>query len=88
VSTTTENARLRVVTDNVRLPNIQKAIPKGEYDGHFDWLHAPECEAFITSVLIEIKQDVLTVLGTPNGIPAMQREVLRYLQSGDIKHVE
>src|ERR1700730_3992599 len=87
MGTPPEHVKLRVVSDNMRLPNIQKPIPKGEYDGYIYW--QDESRRHMSEVQIVLKDhEMLILLGDPNGIPSMHCDVLRYLHSGDIERVE
>jgi hypothetical protein len=88
MNSTTESVRLRVVTSNVRLPNVSVSVPKGEYEGHIDWQNECESDGHMTAVQLMIDQDRLAKMGRSDGIPSMQREVLKYLKSGDIERVE
>ena len=83
-----EHVRLRVVTDKVRLSNIAVPVPTREYDAYIDWQYPAGRERRMITVQLIIDQDALAQMGRPEGIPSMQREVLQYLQRGDIERVE
>jgi hypothetical protein len=78
MGTSTEAVRLRVETDGVQCGGV--AIPKGDYDGYIDWElphGAPEYRMAAVQLIVRDE--------TP--LKNMPCEVLRYLQSGDIKRL-
>jgi hypothetical protein len=84
----TENVRLRVVSDKVRLPNVSEPVPQGEYDGYIDWQTKEDGKPYKIAVQLMIDREGLVRMGRPDGIRSMDREVLRYLDSGDILRVD
>ncbi len=83
----TEHIRLRVVTENVRLPDISVPVPKGEYDGYIDWQKGLDGERHMAAIQLIIGHDALAQMGRSEPIPSMGREVLRYFKQGDIERV-
>ena len=88
MSTFPKNVRLQIVTDDVRLPTLSQPLPQGEYDAYIDYSASGTGEMHPSAVQLEIPSDVLETMGKPDGIPAMEREVLRYLKSQDIRYLE
>jgi len=82
-----ESARVRIITDNVLLPNIPVPVPQGEYDAYIDWQTGEGGVRQMTAVQLIIDQGHLAKMGCAAGIPSMQHEVLRYLTRGDVVRV-
>jgi len=82
-----ESVRVRVITDNVLLPNISVPVPQGEYDAHIDWQTREDGVRRMTAIQLIIDQDRLTKMGYAAGIPSTQQEILRYLTRGDVVRV-
>jgi hypothetical protein len=87
ISGSVENIRVRVITDNVLLPNISVPVPQGEYDAYIDWQTGEGGVRQMTAVQLIIDQDHLAKMGYAAGIPSMQQEILRYLTRGDVVRV-
>jgi len=73
MSAETKSVRLRVVSDEVLLPNLSTPVPRGDYDGYVYWETEDDGESHMTSAQLMLE-----------GIPSMHAEVLRYLKSGAI----
>ena len=87
-SNRTQETRLRVLTDKVRLQELTKTVPRGEYAGYIDWSRtSPDEQPRMIAVQIVLERTTLDLLGVLS-IPSMHCEVLRYLLSGDIEQVE
>jgi hypothetical protein len=82
-----ESVRVRVITDNVLLPNISVPVPQGEYAAYIDWRIGADGVRQMTAVQLIIDQDHLAKMGYAAGIPSKQQEVLRYLTRGDVVRV-
>jgi hypothetical protein len=79
----TASVRLRVISNNVRLPNVSEAVPLGEYEGHIDWT-GPADDPHMKAAQLILDQKAASQMGKAADIPSMSCEVLRYLKSGDI----
>jgi hypothetical protein len=82
-----EGVRVRVITDDVLLPNIPTPVPQGEYDAYIDWATGDDGVEHMTAVQLIIDQNRLAKMGCTAGIPSMQQEVLRYFNRGFVVRV-
>jgi hypothetical protein len=90
VRSSAASVTLRVLSDNVILPGLSKALPKREYEGHIDWEHSDrdDGESHMIAVQIIVPSTLIVELGPTRPLTSMDCEVLRFLQSGDINQAE
>ena len=58
-----ESVRVRIITDNVLLPNISVPVPQGEYNAYVDWQAGEDGVRQMTAVQLIIDQDHLAKMG-------------------------
>jgi hypothetical protein len=83
MSESIKSVRLRVETDEVRLPNTNAPIPKGYYDGHIDL----DTDGNMQAVRIILGPRTREVIGMAADA-SMPCEVLRFMKSGDIREID